>query len=495
VNAPPHASVPGPARAALDRGLSLLRQGRVDAALAALEGAAGLAPNWAEAHAQLGAARMVRGHFQAALAALRKAAELAPGDAPILNQLGAALLNVGELDEAAAAYARVLEADPDNEDAVLGRAAVLERQGAFEAAFALLEPLLAAGSLRFEVAYVLGGLARHLGREAEAVDWIERALAGPDDPLRPDQRRVLHVRAGNLLDRMGEYDRAFDHFRRANALGTGPFDLEGHRKETDRIVAAYDRETLAALPRSSVDSELPVFILGMPRSGTSLTEQILASHPAVFGAGELPDLRDIAHLAAATTGKRLPYPECVRLLSQGGMNALAQRYLTGLRRKAPDALRITDKMPHNFELLGLIALLFPKARVLHCVRDPMDNCLSCYTVGYTGVHGYANDLATLGRYYRAYRRLMAHWQAVLDVPIMTVRYEDMVADTEAMSRAIVDFVGLPWDDACLRFHESRRAVTTASYDQVRRPVYTRSVERWRHYERHLGPLREALEGE
>jgi Sulfotransferase family len=265
----------------------------------------------------------------------------------------------------------------------------------------------------------------------------------------------------------------------------------------DRIMETFSPSIMARLPRARHGSEVPVFIVGMPRSGTTLTEQILAAHPEVFGAGELPALQRVVGLVPAMTGKAAPWPECAARLGQGGVDTLAARYLSEVTRLAPGAARITDKMPQNFLSLGLVALLFPEARVIHCTRDPVDTCLSCYFQGFTQGHGYAFDLATLGAYYRHYRRLMDHWNAVLDIPVidmpvMEMRYEAMVADQEAESRRLVDFAGLDWDDACLRFFASDRLAHTASYDQVRRPVYKGSVGRWRRYAAHLGPLLAAL---
>ncbi len=201
-------------------------------------------------------------------------------------------------------------------------------------------------------------------------------------------------------------------------------------------------------------------------------------------------LSESKHALATLTGK--PWPQCVNHLNRKILDDVAQEHLDWLGRLAHGKARVTDKMPHNFILLGLIDLLFPEARIIHCQRDPMDNCLSIYFQQFNTDHAYANELASLGSYYRQYERVMAHWRQTLSVPILDVRYEQTVAEAEQSARRIVAFCGLDWDDRCLRFHESGRLVSTPSYDQVRQPIYTKSVARWKHYEKYLEPLRQSL---
>jgi len=247
---------------------------------------------------------------------------------------------------------------------------------------------------------------------------------------------------------------------------------------------------MASLPRATGPSTRPIFVLGFPRSGTSLVEQILAAHPEVFAAGELQELRRIWRELVKTRGRGRVAG--LAQLTQVDVNAAADRYLAALEALDSKSPRVTDKMPHNFEQLGLINLLFPHARVIHCIRSPLDTCLSCYATQFGLAHTYAADLTTLGRAYAQYHRLMAHWRAVLDVPMLDVRYEDLVADLDTHARRIVEFAGLPWDAACLRFYDTERAVTTASVAQVRTPIYTTSVGRWKTYAQSLEPLRLAL---
>ena len=282
---------------------------------------------------------------------------------------------------------------------------------------------------------------------------------------------------GNGLYRRAAYDpAAFEHL-------TGP------------QIDYFTRERVRAMPKATLRSDKPVFIVGMPRSGTSLVEQILASHPAVHGAGELDFIHHIwvgmLGMLGSNFGK---YPKCLDNLTTEQVDGMADVYLSPLVAMKPDAVRITDKMPLNFLHLGLIASLFPSARIIHCRRDPMDTCLSCFMTHFNYPQPFQHDLEHLGHFYRLYEKLMGHWKTVIDLPMLEVSYEEVVADPEAQSRRMVEFLGLPWNDDCLKFHQTKRPCATASVMQVRRPVYGSSVGRWRHYEKHLGPLKSALWG-
>jgi tetratricopeptide (TPR) repeat protein len=486
-----HDSMPDAARPAFERGLGLLREGRTGPAVEAFRSALRAAPRAAGIHAALGQALTVAGRTNEAIAALTHAAELAPERADLRIQLGAALGNAGRVEEALAVFDAVPSDAPRHRDALVARAVVLEKAGRYDAAYDALAAALEAGAGGYEAAFAFALLGPRKDKAAEAVARIEQVLAAPD-ALRPGQAESLHFQAGRLLDRLEQWDDAFAHYAAGNGLHAAAFDVDAFGAHVDRIIATFSEEALARLPRARHGSDVPVFIVGMPRSGTTLTEQILAAHPQVHGAGELPTLQRVVELVPAMTGKAAPWPECAARLGQGGVDTLAGRYLAEVTALAPEARHITDKMPQNFLSLGLVAVLFPGSRIVHCTRDPLDTCLSCYFQAFTHGHGYAYDLAALGAYYRHYRRLMGHWAAVLGPSMTAVPYEEMVADQEGTSRRLVDFVGLEWDEACLRFFESDRLAHTASYDQVRRPIYKGSVGRWRPYARHLGPLVDAL---
>ena len=280
----------------------------------------------------------------------------------------------------------------------------------------------------------------------------------------------------------------------------------------DRMRAVFDADWFGTRPPAAEADPTPVFIVGMPRSGTTLVEQCLAAHPAVHGAGELSAVLRLATEAAADAGTRanllgtgvmsmkasshsgaaVPYPECVHALPAARIAALGKRYLDHLRTLAPKAARVTDKLPGNYLHLGFIATILPGAKIIHCRRDPLDNGISLYFTDFMVGHEYSNDLHAIGRQIRGMRALMAHWEAVLAGRLLTLDYEALVADPEPLTRAMVSHVGLEWDDACLRPHEVARTVRTASAWQVRQPVYRRSAGRAQGYKRFLGPLREAL---
>jgi len=235
-----------------------------------------------------------------------------------------------------------------------------------------------------------------------------------------------------------------------------------------------------------------VFVVGMPRSGTTLTEQICSSHPDVHGAGELTKLGRIAAANGLKLGSADAFGQPIRSLTMQQSHALAKDYLANLALYTSTAPRIVDKMPHNFELIGLIAILFPNARIIHCRRDATDNCVSCFISSLQQGHSYSYDLKSLGLYYREYDRLMRHWQAVLPGRIFENRYEDLISDQEGQSRRLIGHLGLTWDDACLRFFEKEGSVRTLSRWQVRQPIYTSSVQRWKNYGDKIQPLIDAL---
>lgn len=483
---------PGGAQGFFNLGVLFRRTGRVNEAVGALKRAVALAPGHGPALAALAEVLAAQGDVAEGTAAARRAAAAAPGDAEIQRRAGRVLGEAACRDAAVACYDRALAAAPGDPVAVVGKATVLAEGGDPEGAHGLLAPLLAGATPPVRALVAFAALARRVKREGKALEAVERALAG--DGLTDAERRDLDYAAGALHDAKGDYHVAFARYAEANRVaGTAGFDPEAQARAVDGLIAAFGAERMAAAPRASVGSEAPVFVVGMPRSGTTLVEQILASHPGVHGAGELHDVERMAASLPGVLKTATPYPDCVAEVTADALDTLAGWYLGRRRAEAADADRVVDKMPHNFMHLGLIALCLPGARVIHCAREPADTCLSCHFQNFTsGGHPYTHDLAALGRYYRDYRRLMDHWEAVAGPPTMTVRYEALVADPEGLSRELVAFCGLPWDPACLRFFESGRHVRTASRDQVRRPVYRSSAGRWRHYADHLGPLFEAL---
>lgn len=436
----------------------------------------------------LGACELAAGDTAAARRSLAAAIELAPGDVAAYHDLALACKRDGDFAEAARVLDRAIALRPDDATLRGAKAGLLQMMGDHAAAYEAIRPVLGSGHI--SAALALGRLAAKVGREAEALDLLRRILEGDGlaAPVRADAWFVV----GGLLDGLGDVDGAFDAYRHANEARGVRYDADAQSQAVEQAIREWTRERVSRLPRPPVRTERPVFIVGMPRSGTSLVEQILSSHPSVFGAGELNDVSRAAHALGGAVPGGLAVLRSPQAVTRAAVERIEREYLGTLRRLAPNATRVTDKMPTNFLHLGLIAAAFPRSRVIHCVRDPMDTCWSCYTQNFSGALGFAYDLTNLGRFLRDYRRLMGHWRGVLDLPILDVVYEELVRDIEGGSRRMVEFVGLAWDDACLRYHESGRITRTASNDQVRRPAYTSSIGRWRKYEKHLGPLKAAL---
>jgi tetratricopeptide (TPR) repeat protein len=459
--------------------------------LRAVERAVKVRPDWAEAYEVLGRAQIeAGGGIEAGRNAeknFRKATELKPDFADAHLRLGNSLRLQGRYEEALESYRRAQALAPDSSAAIGGSAAMLERLGQFDAAQRLVAPVIEKGVETLGLALPYAAVSRHTGEKAKAMELLERMLA--DERHDRHMRMEGHFMLGKLYDGDKNFDQAFRHYRAANDLDPEKFDIEGNGQSFETIISCFDGERHRRRPRASNRSRLPVFIVGMPRSGTTLTEQILASHPLVHGAGELIRMSEIKQSLVKLTDT--PWPQCADRLDRKTLDKAAQEHLDWLGRLAQGKARVTDKMPHNFLALGLIDL-FPEARIIHCRRDPMDNCLSIYFQHFNAEHAYANSLEQLGIYYRQYERVMAHWRKVVRVPILDVDYERTVADPEQAARRLLEFCELEWDERCLRFYESGRVVSTPSYDQVRQPIYKKSVARWKRYEKYLEPLKRSL---
>lgn len=469
-------------------GQAHLRSFRGAQAVACFERVRQLSPSDHNVLQPLAAAHLAMGRARVAEEVLRELLTTHPDHVEGLNSLTAALEQQNRLAEAGEVFRRVLELAPDNGRATAGLARVLQTEGRRDEAVELLREAFGRDNPPPVVISTFAAVCSSPEDRRACIQAAREALT--KQHYAAQDRSALCFAAARLLDAEGDYDEAFALYAQGNALSPKLYRPSEKRLYTDHIIKTFSAASIKTMPRARASSDRPVFILGMPRSGTTLVEQMLAAHPAVHAAGEVQELRliwrDLVHKLGrgSVTG--------LSRLSQADVDGAARRYLDHIKAQSGDARRITDKMPHNFEQLGLINLLFPQARVIHCARSPLDTCVSCHTIQLGMAHAYSNDLSHLGHAYAEYRRLMEHWRGALDVPMMDVVYEEVVADIEAMARRIVEFAGLPWDDACLRFYEARRAITTASVDQVRKPIYNSSVGRWRRYEKHLGPLRDAL---
>ena len=493
----------------------LLARGQVRAAAASYRRALELQPNFADAHNHLGNALFDLGRLEEAMASYRRALTLKPDCSEAYNNLGSVLRGIGQLEEAMACFRRAIALKKDFAEAhgnlaialrLLGRTAeaevscrraleinpqaaptiaVLAESCADQGRFAEAEGLFKrAISAEPELPEAWAGIARMRRLSETDSAWLAEAQRIAGRSLPPRKEAHLRYAIGKYFDDVGDFAQAFSNFRRANDLRKQcrpPYDGCELTQAVDRIIQSQDRPWLTRTRNHLISSERPVFIVGMLRSGTTLVEQIIASHPAAYGAGELP------FWTAASAAHTSPQPDA----EVGGIavRKLAEDYLRLLQRSSPEALRVVDKMPSNFLSLGLIHAALPNARIIHMRRNPIDTCLSIYFQHFETALSYANDLGDLAHYYTEYRRLMKHWQMTLPKDAMLdVAYEELVEEPEASTRKILTFIGLPWDPHCLEFHLTPRTVITASKWQVRQKISTASVGRWRNYEKFLGPL-------
>ncbi len=481
---------PGNADAHADLGAVLASLQERDSAIVSFETAIRINPDLLRAHIELGRQLLTSYRFDRLMHVLRNALQRFPRCAELHFLMGITHQELGEIDEAEPCLQHALELDPNHAEARASLAGTFGLRRQYATANTLLAPLVGGGNESATTALVFATFAHRFGREDEAVAMLAHQLAR--EGLPDGVASKLHFALARIHDRRGEYDDAFKHFKEGNRLRHAKFDHAGFSRFIEALTSTWGHASSAQLPRSTIHTTQPIFIVGMMRSGTSLVEQILASHPEVFGAGELGTMDNFARGLPARLGTPEPYPHCVRRLTADMLTNMAREYLSRVERKAGGSPHFTDKMPANFLHLGLIDLMFPDARVIHCVRDPMDTCLSCYCQPFGGEHAYAYDLEDMGFYYREYERLMTHWRKVLRIPMLELRYEELVADPEPVIRRLLEFCELPWNDRCLNPHTNPRAVATASHEQVQRPIYRESVGRWRHYAPHLGPLAKAL---
>lgn len=439
-------------------------------------------------HLSLGEAYDRLSEFSAAIKHILYALELQPGLIEALCALGRVYTQFDKPDLALPLYEKALKINRDHPKARIGMAAALTGLGRMEEAGVYLKESI---EHRVDVGAAYYDLvqSRKFTEEPVELQSILRELDSPG--LKSEAVQSLHYAAGKVLNDLKRYAEAFHHFNEAKQAAGYKFDINQYRRFVDLTIETFTPDLFAERSSYGNPSQAPVFVVGMPRSGTTLTEQICASHPDVHGAGELSKLWRVANaIGLKTSASDLGKP--VATITQGLSKTLAEEHLSYLRERAPTAQRIIDKMPHNFELIGLLTLLFPNARIIHCRRDAIDNCVSCFVLPFSSAHSYNTNLRALGLYYREYDRLMRHWNEVFPGRIFENRYETLVEDQEAQSRRLIDYLGLPWDDACLRFFDREGAVTTPSRWQVRQPIYKSSVKRWKNYESEIQPLIEAL---
>jgi tetratricopeptide (TPR) repeat protein len=508
---------------------ALAALGRTEEAISHFERALTLKPGAATTHNGYGNLLAALKRYEEAVRQYRKAIELRPDYFEAHNNLGNALAAIEHPTDAIAQYRKALDINPDYAEAHNNLGNVLGAVERYDEAITCFRTALAIDPQLTETYNALGSALVTVGRIDEGRREMERAIAiaprqpayyrgvgeckryTADDPhlaamealaqdlgsFTQDESMVLHYALAKAYDDIGRHEGAFDHLVEGSRLKRKQLDYDeaatlGIHK---RVAGVFTPSLMREKSGLGDPSTVPVFIIGMPRSGTTLIEQILASHPQVFGAGELLAFHNAIDRQVAPNGPmKEPFPEAAPAMSAAQLRSLGEDYVRQVTAMAPQAARVTDKALGNFVHVGLIHLALPKARIIHAARNAMDTCFSCFSKLFASELLYTYDFGELGRYYRSYDNLMSHWRQVLPKGAMLdVQYEDLVADLETQARRIVDYCGLDWDERCLSFHQTQRPVRTASAVQVRRPIYNSSVERWRPYETMLRPLRDELE--
>lgn len=441
----------------------------------------------------LGNTEFQLGYYERAIELSRRALALQPGYEEAILLLAEALRRMGAFSEAIGLYYDLLQAQPGNCQALAGLMEIYEKTGDKEASRKVLEGI-SAGRLvdSPEMGLAAARVYGSLGRRDEAMQLLAAVLTSIDvekTVVGVNTHVGIHNQLGKLLDREGRYSEAFSHFSSANSLRRSSFEADVHVQEIDRIIANWQARDLARAPVSSLDlPSQPLFIVGMPRSGSTLAEQILSSHPLVWAGGEIPVLPQLAErMCGENRGAPFSSPQCSRLTKQQ-IDAAVDVYRKNLKDSGGGARYFTDKNLYNYLHLGLISLLFPNARFIHCKRSPLDTCLSIYAQNYAGPTGYATSLDAIGNVYVQYLRLMEHWRHTIQNPIFELSYEALVENQELTTRSLLEFCELPWDERCLAFQDNQRTALTASYNQVRQPMYRHSIGRWKNYEAHLAAL-------
>jgi tetratricopeptide (TPR) repeat protein len=386
------------------------------------------------------------------------------------------------LREAKGAFQKALKVDPRHAESLLGLGQIARTEGRFADAESLIKRALKVEPKLAGAWAAMNSIRRMTSADS---DWLKGAEEIAASGISLWQEAELRFAIGKYCDDVEDFERAFENYKRANELlktVAQKYDRQLQSSFADDMIRSHSRDALAGAAASGSASMKPVFVLGMPRSGTSLVEQIIASHPSAKGAGELQFWLDTGRANRAELEQGI--------LDEPVRKKLAEDYLRILAAHGPDALRVVDKATFNCDYIGLLHSVFPKARIIYMRRDPIDTCLSCYFQNFSATMRFSMDLTDLAEYYRVHQRLMKHWLTALPAgTVLEVPYEDLVADQVAWTHRILDFLELEWDDRCLSFDKTERAVNTASAWQVRQKIYSRSVERWRHYEKFIGPLK------
>lgn len=465
--------------------------GNLNAAAEAFRKAIAERPDHLGARDNLGSIQRQLGQFDASEETFRKTTSLHPFHMRARIGLAETLQEAGRLDAAIDVFSEALSIRPKDADLLYGLGVCLMEKGQIAEAMTQFRAALGVQPALAKAWLMLSRVKQQENADAELAAMQAQHQRSAADSV---ERMQLSFGLGKAHDDLKIYDKAFDFFTEGNALNRGRINYDKARTRADfeAMKAAFDAEFFTEHKPSAVRDETPIFIVGMPRSGTTLVEQIIASHPEVRGAGELSILK-------MAVGGNFPldmkggFPAGVATMPDRAFADAGNDYLQMLHALYPDSKHVTDKMPGNFMLIGFLHMMLPNARIVHCARDAVATCLSIFKTHFRGdSHAYSYDLEELADFHNLYTDIMAHWRKVLPGVIHEVRYEDFVADQEAQTRALISHLGLPWNSACLNFHETDRPVRTASAAQVRQPMYKGSIDLWKRYGDRLQPLIERL---
>lgn len=444
-------------------------------------------PDYAEAYYKLGFIYFRRGKLTNAEECLNKCNQLVRNNEKALLLHGKVLHSLGKMDKSIRAFRLALKINNNSMEAISGIASVYEYKKDFDRAYKTIQPLVSESIQNDQIAIIFARFCSKLNLCDVAIDYINSCIAS-NKINDKEILSFLYYAKGDIYDRSKNYHEAFIAYKTANDLRRLPYNEFNYRNFIDNIKSTYTHTFLTGRPVSTLYTDRPIFIIGMPRSGTSLVEQILSSHSNVYGAGELTDIGNIAGKIGGRIGVPAEYSKAFRRINSETLTTFAEQYLNRLKGLDNKAKHVTDKMPHNYLYLGLISQLFPNCKIIHCIRNPLDTCLSIYFKSFNDSHEYATDLLDLAHHYYHYKDIMDYWKGVLPLKIYDIKYEDVISNFKGEVAGLLDFCGLEWEQNCMDFYKTQRHVGTASENQVSQPLYSSSVNRWKNYEIEIQPL-------
>lgn len=406
--------------------------------------------------------------------------------------LAACLYNESEHQRAHELLDRALETDPGYSNAVSLKANLYVLDGEYEKAYEILKPQLASPEPSTTIITAFRDIALKLGMTEQIISMLKAQIEKAKKNESSSLKASLYFSLGSILDKQKDYKNAFEYIDTANHIKKSNYSHHDDLDKFSKSFEFYTKNKFNELPHATNHSKLPIFIVGMPRSGTTLTEQILSMHPEIHGAGELVTIGKFVQTIQVLYKTKTNYPDAILELNSNDLDIYANEHLDYLHTLAPEAKYVVDKMPHNFQYVGLIKLLYPNSKIIHCIRDPHDTALSIYFQNFMGKHPYSYNLEHIAFHIGTYLNYMKLWKEILGIEIHDVVYEEMIENQEQVSRRLIDFVGVEWDDSCLDFHKSSRTVTTASYEQVKKPIYKSSKQKWKRYEEEMKPFTDML---